>query len=265
MRYISGKFAGIFGLALIFLLAGSAGICQCCEIRVRVPEGNSYAPFAVQDSSGRWSGLGIELTEALLAEAECTPVYEALPFARAIYYLQRGEIDMMPNMSITEERKAFLHFIGPQVDETVLFVTKKDARYAITSIEDFKKLPLAIGIERGKVYGKEFEEKRSADPVFRNKLEEVDEVNLNEKKLAIGRLSGFLGYAYNIMYQMKTNPLYKDFAIHPFIVHKDWVYFGLSKKTVSPELLGKLQTAYERAANKGVFETIRKRYIVAPR
>jgi polar amino acid transport system substrate-binding protein len=264
MRHTPRKYAGTFVLLLILQLLGSTTIGRCCEIRVRVPEGNSYAPFAVQDSSGKWSGLGIELTEALLAEAGCTPLYEALPFARAIYYLQRGDIDMMPNLSITEERKAFMHFIGPQLDETVLFVTKKNAPYAIRSIEDFKKLPLALGIERGKVYGSAFEEKRASDPVFRSKLEEVDEVNLNEKKLAIGRLSGFLGYAYNIMYQMKTNPLYKDFTIHPFVVHKSWVYFGLSKKTVSPELLEKLQKAYERVLKKGLFESIRKRYIVVP-
>lgn len=263
MQHAPQNNAGIFILLLILHLFGSTAIGQCCEIRVRVPEGNSYAPFALQDSSGRWSGLGIELTEALLAEAGCTPVYEALPFARAIYYLQRGDIDMVPNLSITEERKAFIHFIGPQVDETVLFVTKKNSPYAITSIEDFKKLPLAVGIERGKVYGSAFEEKRVSDSVFRSKLEEVSEVNLNENKLAIGRLSGFLGYAYNIMHQMKINPLYRDFAIHPFIVHKSWVYFGFSKKSVSPELLKKLQEAYDRAVKKGLFESIRKRYIVS--
>ncbi len=252
----------IIPLILAILLTGWSGIGRCCEIRVRVPEGTSYVPFAVRDSTGKWSGLSIELTEALLREAGCTPVYKALPFARGLYFLKNGGIDMMPSMTITRERKTFMHFIGPQLDETVLFVTKKSARHAIASIDDFKSLPLAIGVERGKVYGAEFEQKRAVDPLFKSRLEEVSEVDVNEKKLAMGRISGFLGYGYNVMYQMKTNPLYNDFVIHPFVVHHDWVYFGFSKKSVPPELLAHLQEAYDRATRQGVFAAIRRKYTV---
>jgi polar amino acid transport system substrate-binding protein len=262
MRYTTRKSVGIFSLVLAILLAGWTEFGRCCEIRVRVPEGNSSVPFAVQDPTGKWRGLGIELTEALLQEAGCTPVYKALPFARGLYCLKNGEIDLMQNMTITREREAFMHFIGPQLDETVLFVTKKSARHAIASIDDFKNLPLAIGVDRGKVYGPEFEQKRAVDPLFKSRLEEVSEVDVNEKKLEMDRISGFLGYGYNVMFQMKTNPLYKDFAIHPFVVHRDWVYFGFSKKSVSPELLVHLQEAYNRATRQGVFEAIRKKYTV---
>jgi polar amino acid transport system substrate-binding protein len=256
--------AGILSLILAVLLVGWTESGRCCEIRVRVPEGNSYVPFTIKDASGKWSGLSIELTEALFQEAGCTPVYKALPFARGLYSLQIGEIDMMPNMTITRQRKVFMHFIGPQVDETVFFVTRKNARYAIASIDDFRNLPLAIGVDRGKVYGSEFEQKRAVDPLFRSRLEEVNDVDLNEKKLAMGRISGFLGYDYNVMYQMKTNPLYNDFAIHPFVVHRDWVYFGFSKKSVSPELLARLQEAYDQATRQGVFEAIRRKYTFVP-
>jgi polar amino acid transport system substrate-binding protein len=264
MRDISRIPAGIISLILAILLTGWTGIGRCCEIRVRVPEGTSYVPFAVQDTSGKWSGLSIELTEALLQEAGCTAIYKALPFARGLYFLKNGGIDMMPSMTITRERKTFMHFIGPQLDETVLFVTKKSARYAIASLNDFKTLPLAIGVERGKVYGPEFEQKRAVDPLFKSRLEEVNEVDINEKKLAMDRISGFLGYGYNVMHQMKTNPLYNDFVIHPFVVHHDWVYFGFSKKSVPLELLVHLQEAYDRATRQGVFEAIRQKYTVVP-
>jgi polar amino acid transport system substrate-binding protein len=256
--------AGILSLVLAVLLAGWAEIGRCCEIRVRVPEGNSYVPFTIQDESGKWSGLSIELTEALFQEAGCTAVYKALPFARGLYCLQIGEIDMMPNMTITGERKAFMHFIGPQVDETVFLVTRKSDRYDIASIDDLKNLPHAVGVDRGKVYGPEFERKRAVDPLFRSRMDEVNDVDINERKLAMGRISGFLGYDYNVMYQMKTNPLYNDFTIHPFVVHRDWVYFGFSKKSVSPELLARLQEAYDRATRQGVFEAIRRKYTFVP-
>lgn len=246
-------------LLAILMLSDTAA---ACELRVRVPEDNSYAPFFIRDNSGTWRGLSIELTEALLSETDCVPVYVPLPFPRGIQSLKTGDIDLMPNMSITEERREFISFIGPQLDETVLLVTRADTPLSVASLDDFKKLSRPVGIDRDKVHGSEFERKRRSDPDFNRRLEEADHVDINAKKLALGRLSGFLGYGYNVMHQIRTNPLYRDFTIHPFTVNQDWVYFGLSKKSVSPELLTRLQIAYDGAKRKGRFETIRRKYLV---
>ncbi|MCD4674740.1 MAG: hypothetical protein K8S18_01940, partial [Desulfobacula sp.] len=83
-----------------------------------------------------------------------------------------------------------------------------------------------------------------------------------EKKLNKNRVSAFLGYGYNTYYRIKTNPSYKNFKVHPFIINKDWVYFGFSKKAVSQETLSRLTKAYERAHQKGLFEKVRQRYIL---
>nr|AOO54684.1 ABC transporter substrate-binding protein [uncultured bacterium] len=247
-------------ILLIFLVL--SGTAAACELRIRVPEDNSYAPFYILDNSGTWRGLSIELTEALLSETGCAPVYVPLPFSRGIQSLKTGDIDLMPNMSITEERREFFSFIGPQLDETVLLVTRGDTPLSVASLDDFKKLPMPIGIDRDKVYGDESERKRRSDPDFSSRLEVADNVDFNAKKLALGRLSGFLGFGYNPMHQIRTNPLYRNFTIHPFTVNQDWVYFGLSKKSASPELLARLQAAYERAKRKGRFETIRRKYLI---
>lgn len=249
-------------LAVLLALLTLSRISAACELRIRVPEDNSYAPFYIRDNSGTWGGLSIELTEALLAEAACSPVYVALPFSRGIQSLKTGDIDLMPNMSITEERREFITFIGPQLDETVLLVTRADTPLAVASLDDFKKLQKPVGIDRDKVYGDAFERKRRLDPDFRSRLEEADDVDFSARKLSLGRLSSFLGFGYNVMHQIRTNALYRDFAIHPFIVNQDWVYFGLSKQSVSPELLAALQNAYEGAKRKGCFETIRRKYLI---
>ena len=249
-------------LAVLLAILTLTRIVAACELRIRVPEDNSYAPFFIRDNSGKWGGLSIELTEALLAETACTPVYVPLPFSRGIQSLKTGDIDLMPNMSITEERRDFISFIGPQLDETVLLVTRADTPLAIASLDDFKKLPKPVGIDRDKVYGDAFERKRRLDPDFSSRLEEADNVDFSASKLSLDRLSGFLGYGYNVMHQIRTNPLYRDFAIHPFIVNQDWVYFGLSKRSVSPELLTTLHNAYEEAKRKGRFEMIRGKYLL---
>ena len=40
----------------------------------------------------------------------------------------------------------------------------------------------------------------------------------------------------------------------------DWVYFGFSKKSVSSELLSKLQKAYDSAKSEGKFEKVLECY-----
>lgn len=244
-------------VGFIFLYGGTG---SCNEITIRVPDRNTYHPFFIQSQNGKWGGLSIELAEALLQESGHTPVYEPRPFIRGLKSVQQGKIDMMLNMTITEERRQFMHFIGPQLDESVFLVVLKDSNFLITSLDDLKKLPQPIGVERGKVYAKDFEKKRAEDEAFKNHLDEVTEIDKNESKLAAGRISGFLGFGYNVFYQIKTNPLYKDFTVHPFTISQDWVYFGFSKKSVSKERLREFQEAYDRANKKRVFEKIRKRY-----
>ncbi len=245
-----------------FIFSAFGSIVFSQQITVRVPVGNIYAPFFVQDETGNWSGLSIELAEALLAEAELTPVYVPLPFPRALAYIREGQLDMMLNLTITEDRKEFTSFIGPQLDEIVVIVVKKDSDFHINSLDDLKALSKNIGIERGKIYGTNFEEKRKLDKSFSNRLDEVTEINLNEIKLEKDRLSAFLGFGYNTFYRIKTDPLYKNFKVHPFVVNTDWVYFGFSKKSVNKETLSRLVSAYEQAARKGVFDKIRQQYII---
>ncbi|MEE4359631.1 MAG: transporter substrate-binding domain-containing protein [Desulfococcaceae bacterium] len=249
----------LFALMIFFMLAPGG---FSAEIKIRVSEGNTYPPFFMQDENGKWSGLSIELAEVLLKETGDTPNYQPLPFARALDYMKEGKIDIMLNLSITEERKEFMHFIGPQLDETIVLVVRKDSDFKIESLDDLKKLPKALGVERGRLGGKNFEEKRAGDKEFRKKLREVTEVDSNEKLLEAGRISAFLGYGYNTFYQIKSNPLYKNFKVHPFIINRDWVYFAFSKKSVSPEMLQKYQKAFDRAKEKGLFEAVRQRYLL---
>ncbi|MCD4678510.1 MAG: transporter substrate-binding domain-containing protein, partial [Desulfobacula sp.] len=152
----------IFFIICICLLSLiSTGFSQ--EIIVRVPLGNTYPPFFIQDENNRWGGISIELAEILLKEADFKPVYKPLPFPRSLAYIRDGRIDLMLNLSITDKRKKFIYFIGPQLDETVVLVVKKDSDLKILCLDDIKKLPKPIGIERGKVYGPAFEKKRKED------------------------------------------------------------------------------------------------------
>ncbi len=251
------KKVAVIAIMLVFC---TVSIGFPCELTVRVPE-KPYPPFFMKEKGANWSGLSIELADALLQEAGCKATYKPLPFKRALMYLKEGKTDMMLNLTATEERKAFIHFIGPQLDETVILVVRKDSDFSLTGLEDIKKLSKPVGIERGKVYGKAFEEKRATDEAFGKNLDIVNDMATNENKLDKNRLSGFLGYGYNVFYRFKTEPLYQNFTVHPLKINQDWVNFGFSKKSVSADMLQRLQEAYDRAKQKGLFEKIKQTYI----
>jgi len=231
-----------------------------CELAVRVPGAGEYPPFFTRDKNGDWAGLSIELTEALLNEADCIPKYKPLPFKRGLSYMKQGKIDMMLNLSITPERGEYINFIGPQLDETVVMVVLKEDMTPLSNLDEVVNLPKPVGIEIGKFYGKDFHEKFDMNKVFASKIVTAADINLNENMLLAGRLYAFLGYGYHVYHRFITDPRYEKFAIHPFVVNQDWVYFGFSKKSVPWYQLEKIEAAFESAEKKGVFQIIRKKY-----
>ncbi len=229
------------------------------ELTIRVPPG-PYPPMFMQDESGKWFGFSIELAEVLLSEIGRVPAFKGMPFKRGLLSMETGEVDMMLNLTRTSERERFIHFIGPQHFEKVILVVPKDSNFLIASLDDLKKLPRKIGIERGVFHGPAFEEKRKEDDAFRAKLEEVSDSGLNAKKLKHGRISAFINNQPNMVYQIRTNPLFLNFKIHPFVLHESPVHFGFSRKSVSAETLGHLREAYDRAQENGLFHVVFEKY-----
>ncbi len=75
-------------------------------------------PLYFQNESDQWTGLTVDLANVLLNEAGCKADFEAISWARSLNLIKTGGIDMMMNLSKTDYRKKFIHFIGPQSNET---------------------------------------------------------------------------------------------------------------------------------------------------
>lgn len=86
-----------------------------------------YAPFWIQDASGKWGGFEVELIDALFKQMGRE--YELVPIAwdGLIPALQEKKIDaIMNSMSATEERKQVVDFSDKYYETTVSFFGKKD-------------------------------------------------------------------------------------------------------------------------------------------
>ena len=221
-------------LALFTVFNISLTHAQPCNIDARVTH---IPPLFYQDESEKWVGLTIDLTKALLKEAQCDVHFENINWARSLELMKTGKVDMMMNMSITDERSKYIHFIGPHNDETIQILMKKTINTEIKSLDDIKNLPGKIGIQHGAFFGKAFNNKLKTDPVFADKFDKTYSQENNVKKLKLGRIIGILRQNYSGVSAeielMKTG----NYKINPFIINKNEVYFGFSKKSVSKKML----------------------------
>ncbi len=248
MRILATIVASVF-------LAANVYAAEECIIKLRV---NDSPPSYFKDSNGNWTGFVVEQGTAVINEAGCKTRYIRAPWGRGMRLLEEGEIDMMGLMSITEERKAFAHFIGPHYFETIRLVVAKDSNYHIEKHADLKNLPKKIMRERETYFGEEMA-KLAKDESFAKHIQWTSQVGLTAQvieKIALGRVSGFLSYVTPGALKKVTQAV----KYHPFVINADPVYFGVSKKSVDPATLKRLQEAVERLSAKGFFGSILKKY-----
>jgi polar amino acid transport system substrate-binding protein len=242
-------------IVLSFFLAASVYAEEECIIRLRV---NDSPPSYFQDSAGNWAGFVVEQGTAVIEEAGCKTEYRKAPWGRGLRLLEEGQIDMVGIMSITEERKKFAHFIGPHYSEVIRLVVAKDSNYHIEKHEDLKNLPHKVMLELGTYYGDEMV-RLVKDESFAKNIQWTSHVGLSPniiEKVTLGRVSGFLSYVP----PGALGKVSQKVKYHPFVINADPVYFGVSKKSVEPLLLKRLQDAVERLKARGEFDKILKKY-----
>jgi ABC-type amino acid transport substrate-binding protein len=165
---------------------------------------------------------------------------------------------MMGVMSITEERKQFLNFIGPHYFEQIRVLISENQNYEITKHEDLFNLPGKIAVIRGTYLGEKMMQMLENEK-FKKRTILASTSNSPSifEKLRLGRISAFIDTEMPGI--LKADAV-KGLKFHSFIVNAEPVYFGVSKKSVDQPMLDKLQAAVERIRKRGEFEKILKKY-----
>ncbi len=139
-------------IALIAFTARASGTATDAEIRPEIvaayPE--SFPPLFRATASGVPTGFGIEVMEEVAREAGLRIVYRAQPnWEQTLAAVANGAADVIPNLGITEERRASFDFGDPYESEPVgLFVRADDT--STTRLSDAAKAGV-IGVVKGNV------------------------------------------------------------------------------------------------------------------
>lgn len=223
------------------------------DVRLRPPE------MLIDEKTGARSGPLLEVFSEAAKRVGYAVEWRAVPFPRSLEQLKTGDTDIVPRLVMTDDRKAFVEFLGPiGVQPTEIeFLVKSGKEHALKSYDDLKKL--SVGVKRKTAYFEQFDTDKSIC-----RMEALDDDNLAQMfnserfdtmivldKPAVEKIlknKGISGYAW------------ADYKV-PL---KLGIYFGMAKTSKHAAVAKPLSEALAGMVKSGRVAEIYKKFNVLP-
>ncbi|NQZ12066.1 MAG: transporter substrate-binding domain-containing protein [Algicola sp.] len=241
-------------LAALMLFSSTV---SACELKVRI---QPFAPLAVVDEKGNWSGMDIEFIRALLDTAGCSYQFVDVTFAMGINLMKTGQVDLMLNLSQTAQRESFMHFVGPYRREVFKIVSRKNQMKPISDWRALEQLKATLIIQRGAFLGNRLKATLEKNSVLKQRMVELADNKTRIELLNQGKVDGFFAEGTYLIEQFANNPDFSDFQIHPLVIHSAPVYYGFSKVGMSKEAMNKIRRAFGELAKTKRLQQIEAKY-----
>lgn len=221
-------YKNIILVAVVLLSLKSVHACL-----LTMPASDGRPPFFEQKlSANSWQGLGVVWLVQISQQLNCEPKLVELPWGRALRMLQKGQLDLMTNLSKTKDRELYLDFIGPHHIEKLMLLLS-NAENPITRLEDISQLKGQIAILANGFYGEEFHRLYQNNPEFRRRIVAVSSSKIMKMMLNTQRVSGLIEDERVIQHWQIQHDVFAT-EFHPVLtVNASPVYIALSKKALS--------------------------------
>lgn len=255
MKKLFGRLISICFLASSLL---SGAVLADCALSVGW---EPWQPYQLKVGD-KVTGLDNDLFSAIAAQAGCVVTFKERPWKRILEEVKLGELDVALGASKTEERAVVANFSDPYREETmVMYVRKGDAaKMGYHSFTEMTGKPIKIGVIKDYFYGDEFAKAKDSAQ-FQSQLSEVVNDEQNLKKLIASRLDAILIDKFVGADLVKQNGWGSKVEVHPLAVASDSVYLLLSKETVTPEIMKKLNDALAEIKQNGKYQEIVDSYL----
>ncbi|WP_114102687.1 ABC transporter substrate-binding protein [Thalassospira profundimaris] len=251
------------GIALLLVLyfggmqAGRAEPINECSRPLVIRASETYSPFSMKDANGMAAGIDNQFIARVMRATGCKFKFEFMPWKRALYAIEHGDIDVLPSASFTEERAKYGLFSVPYRNDVIGFVVRKgDARrIRLNSLDDVARQHLVIGHVRGAYRGEAFKA-FSENPDNAPYISDVSMAPLGVQLLMARRIDLLLGIPTAYVAQADELGFEGGVEEHPLILAKEPVRLMFSAKTISPLLAQKLSNAIERETLTDTYHSI---------
>lgn len=253
LKDVSSQLCAIF-VALVLFSANA----NACHVKVRL---QPFAPQAMVDNKGNWSGMDVEFIEALLDTAGCSYTYVDVSFSKGVKLMKYGQVDLILNLSQTPARAPYVHFVGPYRREMFKIVSRKNHLKLIDDWKDLEKLKATLVIQSGAFLGNRLNATLEKNPLLKQRMVELVDNESRIDLLNRGKVDGFFAETAYLLEQFSKNDDFSGFQVHPLVIHSAPVYYGFSKVGMSKDSMNKIRRAFVELAKTKRLQQIEAKYI----
>ena len=220
-----------------------------------------WEPYQMKDASGNVVGFDMEFVAGVAKHAGCTVDAQELTWARIIEGIKNGTIDMTGGASLTEERKEFARFSDAyRKEKMTLFIRKGEGdKFKLSTLEDVLALGMRIGVtadyEYGDLYAKLMEK-----PEFKALVDTSASAEISVKKLLANRIDGYMDDELVGIAAAKKNNAMDKIEANPVEVTASDIHILTSKKSVSEEMLAKINQAIKDYVASAEYQALLDKY-----
>lgn len=212
-----------YGALFLFFVHLSA---QSCVLRVHV---NDFPPYSYK-AEEQWQGSRVVLSKRLANKLQCDVEFLELTWARALAMMQSGELDLMFNLTVTEERQQFIWFTLPHHHERLVFATTLTEWQHTNTISSLKQFPGIIAVTQGSFMGQEFMAMLQK-PSFIRRVVAVSQRKAKNELVLKDRAQGLVEDYDFLKFAIANYPAYDNLQITPLVLSEQDVSAGLSMKS----------------------------------
>lgn len=256
----------VAGLVLLIILATSASADIILRERPLYLVGDdAFPPFSFE-SDGRIQGIDCDIIREMARRMGVSVTIELVPWRRLIELIRTGGCDGGFSLFSTPERRRFARFAdGTPIHESTFYLyVRPEGAFRFESLDDLA--GKAIGVNRGFFISCDFDR---AVAEGRFSLDAVEGVTVNLRKLAAGRIDGFVANADEVSYCRRAcgDDLIPVVALPRPVVERRGAYLVLSRKgpLADPEeMIRRIEAALAAMVADGTRDRIIRRYLPPP-
>ena len=128
----------IFAAVLILIVMSLTG-CECltCDKKLIVGVDDDFPPMAFRDEQGNIIGFDVDLAKEAARRMNANIEFKPIEWSRKREAITSGKVDMIWNgLDISDERKEYMIFTKPYMDDRQVILVMKDSELAIYSEYD---------------------------------------------------------------------------------------------------------------------------------
>lgn len=244
---------------LAMLLFTQPAMAEECRKAVRW---NDDPPYFSRSVSGQVEGINADLITEILQRIGCKPVFQEMPWARALLELESGRLDVLPGAFKTPEREKFAYFSNPiNRSANVLFMSKQaNAAYHFERLADMAQTDFRLGAQIKVSYGADYDALLS-NPAFNARITPVTQRLGAWKMIAANRLDGIIADQLTAMAELQRLGLNDAIVKSNVVVSSDPSMVAFSRKSVSLAWVEQFNQAFEAVKADGSYRRIMGRYL----